>query len=63
MAALKITGKGAGRRDRHFYVAHPKVVGTGTLVVSKDGNTLTISGKGTDEKGKTYGNVVVYDKQ
>ncbi len=40
-----------------------KVVGTGTLVVSKDGKTLTISGKGTDEKGKTYGNVVVYDKQ
>jgi len=23
MAALKITGKGAERRDRHFYVAHP----------------------------------------
>ncbi len=40
-----------------------KVVGTGTLVVSKDGKTLTIKGKGTDEKGKTYGNVVVYDKQ
>jgi hypothetical protein len=40
-----------------------KVVGTGTLVVSKDGKTLTISGKGTDEQGKTYSNVVVYDKQ
>jgi hypothetical protein len=23
MAALKITGKGGGRRDRHFYVSHP----------------------------------------
>ncbi|MGB2668612.1 MAG: hypothetical protein WAK48_31800 [Candidatus Acidiferrum sp.] len=40
-----------------------KVVGTGALVVSKDGKTLTISGKGTDEKGKTYSSVVVYDKQ
>jgi hypothetical protein len=40
-----------------------KVVGTGTSVVSKDGKTLTISGKGTDEKGKTYASAVVYDKQ
>jgi hypothetical protein len=40
-----------------------KVVATGTSVVSKDGKTLTISAKGTDEKGKTYSSISVYDKQ
>jgi hypothetical protein len=40
-----------------------KVVATGTSVVSKDGKTLTIKAKGTDEKGKTSSSVVVYDKQ
>lgn len=40
-----------------------KVVATGTSVVSKDGKSLTITAKGTDEKGKTSGSTVVYDKQ
>ena len=39
-----------------------KVVGTFTVVVSKDGRVLTITSKGT-RNGKRYNNVVVYDKQ
>lgn len=35
---------------------------TQTAVVSADGKTLTVTGKGTDAKGQTVNNVVVYDK-
>jgi hypothetical protein len=40
-----------------------KLVAKATLVVSKDGKTLTITGEGTDEKGKKSKSAVVYDKQ
>jgi hypothetical protein len=40
-----------------------KVVGTGTTVVSPDGKTLTLTSKGTDEKGKASSSVVLFDKQ
>jgi len=40
-----------------------KAVGFGTSVVSSDGNTLTITSKGTDARGKTVSSVSVYDKQ
>jgi hypothetical protein len=40
-----------------------KIVGTSTSVVSKDGKTTTLNGKGTDASGKTVSSVQVYDKQ
>jgi hypothetical protein len=40
-----------------------KVVVTGTLVVSQDGKTLTITAKGTDVNGREYNSVLVQDKQ
>jgi hypothetical protein len=40
-----------------------KVVRTGTVVRSMDGKTITISGKGVNEKGQQIDNVGVYDKQ
>jgi hypothetical protein len=40
-----------------------KVVGTSSVTVSHDGKTTTISGKGTDEKGKPTKLTQVFDKQ
>lgn len=40
-----------------------KTVGTGTLVVSADGKTLTLTAQGIDVNGKTVSSVAVYDKQ
>ena len=39
------------------------VLSTGTLVVSADGNTLTITTTGKDTKGQKIDSVAVYDKQ
>jgi hypothetical protein len=46
------TGKKAG-----------KVVYTRTMAVSKDGKVLTITAKGTDEKGQPTSSTTVWDKQ
>lgn len=40
-----------------------KVALTGTRVVSKDGKTMTISGKGTDAKGQPTSMLLVLDKR
>jgi hypothetical protein len=40
-----------------------KVVQTGMSAVSTDGKTLTITIKGTNEKGETLDNVTVYDRR
>jgi hypothetical protein len=40
-----------------------KIVGTSTSVVSKDGKTTTLSGKGSDASGKAVSSVQVYDKE
>jgi hypothetical protein len=40
-----------------------KVTATGTVVVSADGKTRTVTTSGTDAKGKTVKNTAVYDKQ
>jgi hypothetical protein len=40
-----------------------KVVVTGTMVVSQDGKTLTITAKGADASGREYNDVYVNDKQ
>ena len=40
-----------------------KVVATGTIVVSADGKTRTVSVTSADSKGMTTKNVAVYDKQ
>jgi hypothetical protein len=40
-----------------------KVVAAGTIVVSKDGKTRTVTTSGTTSDGKKYKNVGVYDKQ
>src|SRR5262245_902387 len=40
-----------------------KVVGTATIVVSKDGKTLTLTAKGVNAKGEKYSNTGVFDKQ
>ncbi|MBZ5705100.1 MAG: hypothetical protein LAN63_07075 [Acidobacteriia bacterium] len=40
-----------------------KVTMTGTIVVSADGKTRTVTTSGTDSKGKTVKNTAVYDKQ
>jgi len=37
-------------------------VGTSTSVVSKDGKTVTLTGKGTDAKRQTLSSTQVYDK-
>jgi hypothetical protein len=39
-----------------------KVVMTGTMAVSQDGKTLTITENGTDASGREYNDVLVYDK-
>ena len=36
---------------------------TGRTVVSKDGKTMTITAKGTNEEGKPYSAKFIYDKQ
>jgi hypothetical protein len=40
-----------------------KVVGTSTIIVSSDGKVLTIKSKGTKADGRSFDNVVIYDKQ
>jgi len=40
-----------------------KVTLTGTIVVSADGKTRTVTTSGVDSKGKKFKNVAVYDKQ
>jgi hypothetical protein len=40
-----------------------KIVGTSTSVISSDGKTITLNGKGTDAKGKAVSSTQVYDKQ
>jgi hypothetical protein len=40
-----------------------KEVGTGTRVISKDGKTMTLSGKGTDAAGKPVESTLVFDKR
>ncbi len=40
-----------------------KEVGRWHVTVSKDGKTLTASGKGKDEKGQEFSNTELYDKQ
>jgi len=40
-----------------------KVVGTTTRTISAHGKVLTLSSKGTDAKGMSYDNVLVFDKQ
>jgi hypothetical protein len=36
---------------------------TGRTVISKDGKTMTVTGKGTDAEGKPMTNKIVYEKQ
>jgi hypothetical protein len=36
---------------------------TGRTVISKDGKTMTITAKGTNEDGKPYSTTAVYEKQ
>ena len=40
-----------------------KVVATGTRVISKDGKVMTITTKGTNEKGQAFNDVQVFDKR
>jgi hypothetical protein len=40
-----------------------KVVQTMTVVVAKDGRSLTINTKGTDDQGRAYSSTGFYDKQ
>ena len=40
-----------------------KVVATARAVVSKDGKTTTVTGKGTDASGKAVSSTAVYDKE
>jgi hypothetical protein len=40
-----------------------KVVMTGTMMVSQDGKTLTITVKGTDASGREYNDVAVNERQ
>ena len=40
-----------------------KVITTGTRVISKDGKVMTITQKGTNAKGETINNTLVFDKQ
>jgi hypothetical protein len=55
------------RTNSHEYIVHRKKAGkivvTSTNVVSKDGQTLTITTKGVDADGHQLDNVSVYDKQ
>jgi hypothetical protein len=40
-----------------------KVIDTGSIVVSSDGKSRTVTVSGTTPKGRKFKNVVVYDKQ
>src|SRR5215510_11103474 len=40
-----------------------KVVSTGTIVVSKNGKTLTLTEKGVNAKGENFSNTLVFEKQ
>ena len=40
-----------------------KVVSTGTIAVSQDGKSQTITDKGTDASGREWNSVAVFDKQ
>ena len=40
-----------------------KIVNTLRRIVSKDGKTLTITEEGTDEQGKPFSEITIYDKQ
>jgi hypothetical protein len=40
-----------------------KVTATGTIVVSRDGKTRTVTLRGTNSKGKSVTSMTVYDKQ
>ncbi len=40
-----------------------KVVITGTRVISRDGKVMTITSKGTNAKGQSINDVMVYDKR
>jgi hypothetical protein len=40
-----------------------KLIGTARRVISKDGRTMTISFRGTDESGRAVANVSVYEKR
>jgi|SRR3974390_654082 len=40
-----------------------KVIGTATILVSRDGKVLTITSKGHHADGKPFNEVAVYDKQ
>ena len=69
----KVTGSPYGdtvttkRVDSHTteinYMRNGKTSRTSRRTVSKDGKTMTIIAKGTDEKGQQYSNVSVSEKQ
>lgn len=40
-----------------------KIMWSGTITVSKDGKSRTVTTTGTDEKGKKFKSVAIYDKQ
>jgi hypothetical protein len=40
-----------------------KVTARGRIIVSADGKSRTVTVRGTDAEGKTFANMVVYDKQ
>ena len=40
-----------------------KIVNTLRRIVSKDGKTLTITEEGTDDQGKPFSEITIYDKQ
>jgi len=40
-----------------------KVISTATIVVSKDGKTLTLTAKGVNAKGEKFSNTGVFEKQ
>ena len=40
-----------------------KTLWTGTITVSKDGKSRTVTVNGTDDKGKKYTSRAVYDKE
>ena len=44
-------------------LAKGKVYGVNTVVVSKDGKTMTVTAKRNDGTGKTVTNITVFDKQ
>lgn len=50
-------------RSRTTTKREGKVTGTSTRVISKDGNTLTITGNGTDEDGVAYSDVLVFHRK